>query len=185
MQEVEHIFAIYQTTYASRVGPLSVLIQDEGQRQEEREGDIRLGSFFDVVGDAGGHWSTASENGPQPPHTGMIAGIEHFDCVIKATDDYNPDPREDDSYGTYLSLSFRGKGPYANLLIESKNEHALFLRLMEQSMGSIDNNQDVHERLTLLRRRARTPLSSDEKEREGAFIAAFLEALESGGLTAQ
>ena len=45
MQDVDYIFAMYHKTYACRVGPLSALIQGEGEPQEDSEGDMQTFSL--------------------------------------------------------------------------------------------------------------------------------------------
>lgn len=174
LDTVDHILAVYQMTYASRVGRVDELADLGGPSEGRGEGRIRLDAFFSSLAAAYSASSLSEAIDVSLGWTGTLKGLNGFQFEIKATEDYNPDPREADSYGTYLSLTLNGLGAFQHLRIQSKNEHALFLRHVQRLRRHSSNGPDMTEKLMIARRRGIHALSPENAEREAAFIERFL-----------
>ena len=176
MQTVDTIYEVYRATYASRVGPVAELSEEGVPNGEKGEGLRRLLTFVETCTTKFPGALINEVDGSPLARVGQIDVINGFEFEIRATDDYNPDPREEDSYGTYLSLMFNGLGAYQHLRIGSKNEQALFIRQAERSRPRSADDPDLRERLMLSRRRGLPSLSTEHAAIEAAFIEAFLAA---------
>ena len=128
MQIVDIIHAVFRATYPSRVGREYPLTQTEMSDDTVGEGERRISACVHALQAAYPNTSIRSVDGSSCHLLGRLNSIPAFEFEIKATEDYNPDPRETDSYGTYLSLVFNGQGAYRHLRIQSKNEQVLFIR---------------------------------------------------------
>ncbi|MCH2332744.1 MAG: hypothetical protein MK312_14560 [Roseibacillus sp.] len=176
MQTVDTIYEVYRATYASRGGPVAEWREGGVPNDEKGEGLRRLVTFIEI-GTTRVPGALINEvDGSPLARVGQLNGISGFEFEIRATDDYNPDPREEDSYGTYLSLTFEGLGAFQHLRIGSQNEQALFIRQAERSRPRSADDPDLREWLMLSRRRGLPSLSTEHAAIEAAFIEAFLAA---------
>ena len=173
MDTVKRILALYKETYGCRVGRYSALLNAGQSIDDVDEGDLRMRHLLDCLTNTGVTWQFIDQGEAGIGHEVVFTGLDHFKCVIRAIEDVNPDPRETDCYGTYLSMAFHGLGPFENLRIKSKNEDGLFVRFVESSFRPIDDASEVVEQLTILRRRWSEPATPELKQAEESFVEAF------------